>query len=1020
MKTRQALFSVLTAVLSVFSVQISEAQAVQDALYIFRNDGGFEAFFYSDIDHIEYSKIDTLGVEQPDYVVQEIYALDSLWRIPISAIDSVAFVTPETKIKSDVFCPDKSIADYIVASDSIYWILLAKNTPSSLIPKKGDKLLIEQPSKFIPDGFGGLVTAVSEGSEGFKVMTEALQLTDVYERLVMKGSAVSSDQASAGTRGVTDGTEGHYDTVFDFGNIDQTLTISGSQAIIEGAGGNASLSIDGTGTIKYRLTPKATVRGFLYVDAGLGVKTSSFVKMTCGFSTDADVSGALTAHVDIPFKLATNKTSLVKFFGKKGDDDKYPCLFDFSAGAFIEATGGITAKMKWGGDMVMAGDITYMQAPGQSLQEPNLWTYLSATASDPSFSFNLSSFALTLGLYAKGELKFNNSVLKEDKFQLGVRGQLGATTAANIGIDFMKISDDLWKTGEDRVYEAVNSDEMVLLDIFADFQAYAKLMKTSFGPWKRSNSLFDFSCAAVPKFHNFEYKIDEKAPSIVKFTTLIGREALFPTRVGYSVFNVSDKDEVSSWWYEKTYQQEEFNIYSHEFDDLDPGIEYVAYPKIHFSDYSMLVSDLQPLYFNLGDPMIEVDKEVEVMAEMGDKAIPLLTNIGNLEFKPNADWLDCEWNRKEGKLTLSYYMLPEEMAERKAKIHVTGKTIDGKTILKEADIEVTQCKAFLFIDPPTMEFDRKGGTKTATITKTNLKDIKITGTTDKSIEASLKNNIITVTMPENTEAEDRGGSVYLEGVTPGGQSYKTYLSVTQKGTGESPVGSTFALRSLRISTGINLKCTNINEYENPPFEGWEPEKNAYMGFVYDPSDANQSVTFTVVDANTLHLECKQTSRETDPDYPTYLYTNESAFSVDITKFRDDDNVMHIKLGNVVHTRDRIETLDDQKIVIHCDYKLATDYHGSFCTMAYGDIYDYDHVLQYPARLAWWGFKDYWNTDFTMNFYEDYKIDSGNYKYVYVNEPIESDGISMDMDFEPNSAWNAWLEGETVDDVYIEY
>ena len=29
----------------------------------------------SGIKRIEYSKIDTLGVEQPDYVVQEIYAL---------------------------------------------------------------------------------------------------------------------------------------------------------------------------------------------------------------------------------------------------------------------------------------------------------------------------------------------------------------------------------------------------------------------------------------------------------------------------------------------------------------------------------------------------------------------------------------------------------------------------------------------------------------------------------------------------------------------------------------------------------------------------------------------------------------------------------------------------------------------------------------------------------------------------------------------------------------------------------
>ena len=65
MKTKATLLYLLTLLLTVFSVQPVQAQAVQDALYIFRNDGKFDAFFYGDIKRIEYSKIDTLGVEQP-------------------------------------------------------------------------------------------------------------------------------------------------------------------------------------------------------------------------------------------------------------------------------------------------------------------------------------------------------------------------------------------------------------------------------------------------------------------------------------------------------------------------------------------------------------------------------------------------------------------------------------------------------------------------------------------------------------------------------------------------------------------------------------------------------------------------------------------------------------------------------------------------------------------------------------------------------------------------------------------
>ena len=155
MRTTRTLLYILTAVLSAMPFHTVSAQTSQDALYIFRNDGKFNAFFYGDIDHIAYSMVDTLGKKQKDYVVQEIYALDSVWRIPISAIDSVAFVTPKTVYKKDVVRPDKSISKYIIASDTINWIRLSKNTPEKLIPKKGDKLLIEEPSKFIPNGFGG-------------------------------------------------------------------------------------------------------------------------------------------------------------------------------------------------------------------------------------------------------------------------------------------------------------------------------------------------------------------------------------------------------------------------------------------------------------------------------------------------------------------------------------------------------------------------------------------------------------------------------------------------------------------------------------------------------------------------------------------------------------------------------------------------------------------------------------------------------------------------------------------------
>lgn len=124
---RYTLF-IYAALLSIIGTLPMNAQQTQDALYIYRNDGGFMGFFYSDIDHIEYSKVDTLGIEHADYVTQEIHALDTIFRIPINAIDSVSFVTPETKYKADVAATtESSLWDYVTGSDELT-LYLASNT----------------------------------------------------------------------------------------------------------------------------------------------------------------------------------------------------------------------------------------------------------------------------------------------------------------------------------------------------------------------------------------------------------------------------------------------------------------------------------------------------------------------------------------------------------------------------------------------------------------------------------------------------------------------------------------------------------------------------------------------------------------------------------------------------------------------------------------------------------------------------------------------------------------------------
>ena len=67
----------------------------QEAFYIYRNDGEFNGFFYDDVKSMRLSKTDLDLTERDEYVVQEIETKDSVYRIPLCAIDSIGFQQPE-------------------------------------------------------------------------------------------------------------------------------------------------------------------------------------------------------------------------------------------------------------------------------------------------------------------------------------------------------------------------------------------------------------------------------------------------------------------------------------------------------------------------------------------------------------------------------------------------------------------------------------------------------------------------------------------------------------------------------------------------------------------------------------------------------------------------------------------------------------------------------------------------------------------------------------------------------------
>lgn len=70
------------------------SQTVGDNVYIYRNDGQQNKFLRKDVREFSYSRKDAADNQHDDIVTQFVRTADSVYSIPLAAIDSISFVTP--------------------------------------------------------------------------------------------------------------------------------------------------------------------------------------------------------------------------------------------------------------------------------------------------------------------------------------------------------------------------------------------------------------------------------------------------------------------------------------------------------------------------------------------------------------------------------------------------------------------------------------------------------------------------------------------------------------------------------------------------------------------------------------------------------------------------------------------------------------------------------------------------------------------------------------------------------------
>ena len=168
------------------------------AMYIYLNDGSrLKAFLMSQVAHVSYSCTGLDGVTYDMPVVQLVQTRDSLYRIPIAAIDSICYQTPEPIMKKGLFIIDETNISNVASVDfDAFTITFKSSTPAAQLPKQGQVIYSDLEEDPLPMGFSGRVTKIS----GNVYTWESAGPEDVFDRLLVVGRIEPNGMHSYSTR----------------------------------------------------------------------------------------------------------------------------------------------------------------------------------------------------------------------------------------------------------------------------------------------------------------------------------------------------------------------------------------------------------------------------------------------------------------------------------------------------------------------------------------------------------------------------------------------------------------------------------------------------------------------------------------------------------------------------------------------------------------------------------------------------------------------------------------------------
>lgn len=597
---RNRLFAIIMIIFSPLNLLFLSAQEENKVMYIHSKGGNLDVIFYSQVDSIVYSKMDTDSVMHEVVCTQEIWSGDSVLRIPLSQIDSISFQTPSTIYKKDAVILTSEYQYWISRCDSLT-LFFRKDTPSGLLPQTGDKLVTTDMNDLFPIGFIGMVKNIHQNEDEFVVECSQIQYTDVFDRYycVVEGQCEPTKDGKLKIRKERTSFSAPLEPLQFNDQLEFTTGWKTSEYCELGGGISIDYSFEIQPTLRY-------VYANEYGDQFVSIRFD----FDETFTTSNNLFGYFKAEKEVDVAKASIPVEAVPF-----------TKFYLKAGPRIEFNGNLALSFSRSDQF----RTTYMFTKGtnKNINYKNGFTGFKHTTVDQDVTMAVGSLSLFDGVF----IEVGYGLLIEDWGKIYARFDAGLelTLEADLGksVDDAAFSTSLYDRADDLVTFGLNVAYGPSVGMSMDVGSIHSGVNRGF-----MTRISLFEKGMFPVFEKTKFTKDSGNDGHVSFST--GGDMLVSVPIGFRVLD-EDKKEIACEWSNNNFIGPFFQNFTFPFSIPKVNKKYTAYPLFKFlNKYEILASPSVEIGINAlpitSDNEIISSNEVVVHGKIDSESFSVMKN----------------------------------------------------------------------------------------------------------------------------------------------------------------------------------------------------------------------------------------------------------------------------------------------------------------------------------------------------------------------------------------------------------